>query len=117
MFTKSSERESRLMIEGVRLKSLAWGKHTLLTEVRLDKGSVVPIHDHPQEQTGYLVSGRLEFDIGGELVVAEPGDSWSLPGDQVHGAKALEDCLVIEVFSPVREDYLPQDAAIGDGRK
>lgn len=109
MFTKNTARKSRLLIEGVRLKSLTWGEHTLLTEVRLDKGAVVPIHDHPQEQTGYLVSGLLEFDVGGEKMVAEPGDSWSLPGDQIHGATAIEECLVIEVFSPVREDYLPED--------
>jgi quercetin dioxygenase-like cupin family protein len=109
MFTKNTERSSRLLIEGVRLKSLAWGEHTLLTEVHLDKGAVVPIHDHPQEQTGYLVSGRLEFDVAGEKIVAEPGDSWSLPADQAHGAVALEACLVVEVFSPVREDYLPEE--------
>ena len=116
MFTKSSERESRLMIDGVRLKSLAWGEHTLLTEVRLEKGAVVPIHNHPQEQTGYLISGRLEFDIDGEIIVAEPGDSWSLAADKEHGARALEACLVVEVFSPVREDYLPEGAEIRDSQ-
>jgi quercetin dioxygenase-like cupin family protein len=68
---------------------------------------VIPEHRHPQEQTGYLVSGRLEFSIDGAKLVAEPGSSWSLPADLPHSASALEDSIVVEVFSPVREDYLP----------
>lgn len=107
MFTKSDVGGYKEPLEGVRMKTLAHGENTLLSEFRLDRGAVVPVHQHPQEQTGYLVSGRLEFDIEGERFVAEPGDSWCLPSNQPHGATALDDCVVIEVFSPVREDYLP----------
>lgn len=108
MFSHRSEEGFRTMLEGVELKALAWGDRTLLTEVRLAKGAVVPMHSHPHEQTGYLISGRLEFDVTGEITVAGPGDSWSLAGDVKHAARALEDTVLVEAFSPVREDYLPQ---------
>lgn len=93
--------------EGVKQKTLAYGKDTLLSEFRFKKGSIVPEHAHPQEQTGYLIRGKLKLTTGKESFVALPGDSWSIPADAVHGAEALEDSLAVEVFSPLREDYLP----------
>jgi quercetin dioxygenase-like cupin family protein len=95
------------LIDGVRLKSMVHGAATHLTEVRFVKGAVVPEHDHPHEQTGYLVSGSLRFfGDDGEIVVT-PGDCWNFPSGVRHGAEALADSVVIEVFSPIREDYLP----------
>jgi len=94
------------VLEGVRLKSLVHGERTHLTEFRLSKGAVVPEHQHPQEQTGYLISGSLRFTIDGEVTVALPGASWNLPAGIPHGAEALEDTVVVEMFSPIREDYL-----------
>lgn len=96
---------------GIRQKTLAYGQKTLMVEFRIQKGSVLPKHKHPHEQTGYLVSGRLELTIGSETRRQEPGDSWCIPGDTEHGATALEDTVAVEVFSPVREDYLPQGGA------
>ena len=70
------------------------------------QGALTPAHRHAQEQTGYLVHGSLRFfGDEGEMVV-ETGCSWSFKGGGAHGAEALADCVVIEVFSPVREDYL-----------
>jgi quercetin dioxygenase-like cupin family protein len=94
------------VLPGVRLKTLVHGRLTHMTEVKFRKGAVVPEHHHPHEQTGYLISGSLRFFNGTEEAIARPGDSWSLPGGFPHGAEALEDTVVIEVFSPLREDYL-----------
>jgi len=54
-----------------------------------------------------MISGKLRFNVDGEISDVETGDSWCLPGGVEHSAEALEDSVVIEVFSPVREDYLP----------
>lgn len=107
MFTPGSSITQRDVIDGVHMKTLAHGAHTMICEFVIDKGAVIPMHDHPNEQTGYLVSGRLEFAIEDEVMVAEPGTAWNLAAGLSHGARALETCLVVEVFSPVREDYLP----------
>ena len=107
MFTPADDDGYRELLDGVRMKALAWGGRTLLAEFRLAAGATIPVHHHPQEQTGYLVSGALEFLIAGNRRLARAGDSWSLPPDTPHGVEVLEDAVVIEVFSPVREDYLP----------
>jgi quercetin dioxygenase-like cupin family protein len=107
MFYKSSNSGYRQALKGIELKTLVYGDKTLFTEFRLEKGSLLPRHAHPHEQTGYLISGRIRLSIGGETFEVEPGDSWCIPGDVEHGAEILLDSLAIEVFSPVREDYLP----------
>ncbi len=95
------------MLPGVRRRTLVHGRHTLLGEFKLAKDAVIPLHRHPQEQTGYLVSGRLLFSIAGREYDCGPGDSWMIPGGVEHAVRVPEDSVVIEVFSPVREDYLP----------
>jgi len=94
-------------LPGIRRKTMVHGPNTLLAEFRLARNAVIPLHAHPQEQTGYLVSGRLQFTIAGVDHACGPGDSWCIPGGAEHGVRAAEDSVVIEVFSPVRADYLP----------
>lgn len=107
MFNTKSDEGYNEPFEGVRLKTLVHGEKTLMAEFRLTKGHVLPEHSHPHEQTGYLVSGKIILDIGGKKHNVEPGDSWSIAGDLLHSAEILEDAVAVEVFSPVREDYLP----------
>lgn len=107
MFKKTKSSGHVEVIQGVHLKTLVYGNHTLLTEVRLEKGAVIPPHSHPHEQTGYLVSGHMDFLVNGVHHVARPGGSWNIGGNVEHGATALEKSVVVEVFSPVRDDYLP----------
>ena len=107
MFAEKSDDNFTVVQEGIALKTRVHGHKTLLAEFRLKKGNTLPTHTHPHEQTGYLVSGRLDLIIGQETFDARPGDSWCIPSDVAHGAVVLEDSVAIEVFSPVREDYLP----------
>jgi quercetin dioxygenase-like cupin family protein len=107
MFRKKDTAESRQLVEGVELSTLVYGEKTLMGQFKIAKGSEIPMHSHPHEQTGTLISGRLRFDVEGETFDAEAGDSWCLRGDVQHSAEAMEDSVIIEVFSPVREDYLP----------
>jgi quercetin dioxygenase-like cupin family protein len=107
MFYKKSESNYRTAREGVRFKTLACGEKTHLTEFKLSGGATIPKHSHPHEQTGYLVSGRMKFVIGDDVFDAESGDGWNIAGHIEHGVDVLEDSVVIEVFSPAREDYLP----------
>jgi quercetin dioxygenase-like cupin family protein len=107
MIEKANKAGFKQMLDGVWLKSLVHGAVTHLTEVRFVKGAVVPEHQHPHEQTGYLISGSLRFFGAGEDTVVTPGDCWNFASGVPHGAEALEDSVVIEVFSPIREDYLP----------
>ena len=108
MFAQRSDEGYKPVLDGIRMKTLNYGKNTLMVEFRLEKGKLLPRHAHPHEQAGYLVSGRLRLFIGDEEFPAEPGDNWCIAGGVEHGAEVLEDAVAIEVFSPVREDYLPE---------
>ena len=107
MFTKHSSEGFIHALPGIDRKTLVHGERTLLSEFHMAKGSQLPLHSHPNEQTGYLISGHIQLFVGEILMDATPGDSWSIPAGQPHRAEILEDSVVIEVFSPVRQDYLP----------
>lgn len=93
------------MLPGIVRRTLNEGQHTMLCELRMAKGAVVPAHTHPHEQIGYLASGRLQFRIGEHWRELGPGDSWCVPSGVEHEVHVLEDTVCIDVFSPPREEY------------
>ncbi len=74
-------------------------------EVRLNAGTQVPLHQHPHEQVTYVIEGRFEFTVGDETIVLEPGTAALIRGGVLHGGKTLTACRVLDIFTPVREDY------------
>ncbi|MGW8193808.1 MAG: cupin domain-containing protein [Desulforhopalus sp.] len=108
MFCKNNSGEYRELLDGVELQTLAYGEKTLMGRFRLRKGAKVPPHCHPHEQIGLIISGKLLFTVEEKKIEAAAGDSWCIPGGSEHAVVALEDSLVVEVFSPVRDDYLPR---------
>jgi len=107
MFGIHSQSGYQGSLPGIRQKTLVWGEKTLMTEFILGKGSVLPLHSHPHEQTGYLVEGHLTLTVGEEAREIFPGDSWSIPGDVGHSARVHSNKKAIEIFSPVRTEYIP----------
>ena len=93
------------MLPGVIRRTITDGDRMMLCEVRMEAGAVVPLHTHPHEQTGYLVSGRCRFRLGDESRELSPGDCWMVPGGTEHEATALEPSVFVDVFSPPREEY------------
>ncbi len=106
MFKANSEAKVVEMFPGVVRRTLNSADKTTLVEITLAKGSVVPLHNHPHEQNGYVVRGRVSFQIGDEVRQLSAGDSYCAPGNVSHGVTALEDSVCIDVFSPVRDEYL-----------
>lgn len=107
MFNKRSTGNYKDPLPGVKLKTLVFGDKTLMTEFLLAKNATLPNHAHPYEQTGYLVSGHIILKVADESYDTLPGDAWCIPMNIVHGAQIIEDSIAVEVFAPVREDYLP----------
>lgn len=90
---------------GVRLR-VAHGPALMLSYVELDAGAVVPLHSHPHEQGGVVISGRLRFTIGDETKEIGPGEPYLIPPDVPHTVTAVGGpAVVLDVFTPVREDY------------
>ena len=105
MLTSRAQAKAVEMVPGVYRRTLNEGERTMLVEITLAKGSVVPNHTHPHEQIGYLASGRLLFELGDETKELSPGDSWLIRSNVPHRVTALEDSLAVDIFSPPREEY------------
>lgn len=92
--------------KGVHLDSLAFGEKSQVTKMNYELGNYASPHQHPHEQSGYVVSGRYELTIGDETYELTAGDSYSIPGNQIHSFKVKEAGEVVDVFTPPRKDYI-----------
>lgn len=104
-FRAHADIEPVAMLPGITRRTLASLDHLMICEFTVLAGSTVPLHQHPHEQVGYVVSGRLEFTVAGTTYPVGPGDGYAVPSNLVHGALALEDSVIVEAFSPPRADY------------
>jgi len=109
MFSPHSDDGYRQALPGILMKTLCYGDRTLMTEFIMDAGSLLPLHSHPYEQTGYLVKGRIRISIGGVDHDVHSGDSWCIGMNVEHGATIIKDSVAVEVFSPRRDEYVPKD--------
>lgn len=105
MIVKSKDAKNR-QFKGVDFEVLAVGQKSMVTKMNYKQEDQVPEHAHPNEQSGYVVSGkyRIRFLDEDELLVA--GDSYSIPENVPHSWEVIEPGEVIDVFTPLRRDYL-----------
>jgi quercetin dioxygenase-like cupin family protein len=91
---------------GLKRRVLAYNEKLFLAEHEMAKGWVGALHSHPHDQIVYVVHGHLKVSCQGETFEIRTGDTFVVRGGVVHGASALADSLVVDVFTPWREDYL-----------
>lgn len=92
--------------KGISLDVLAIGKKSMITKFHFKVGDKLPLHSHPHEQSGYIISGKIRFKIGEQDEILQAGDSYSILGGTIHSAEALEESMGLDFFVPPREDYL-----------
>jgi len=85
------------------------GEREMLAQIYLKRGALVPIHAHESEQMTYILQGALRFVVGGEEIIVREGEVLHIPSHVSHQAEALEDTLELDVFSPIRRDWLRDD--------
>jgi quercetin dioxygenase-like cupin family protein len=91
---------------GVKRQILAHGRDLMLVRVVFEAGAIGLEHKHPHAQNSYVESGRFEITIAGDTRVLSQGDSFYVPGNILHGAKALEAGCLIDAFNPMREEFI-----------
>ncbi|MBI4457103.1 MAG: cupin domain-containing protein [Acidobacteria bacterium] len=82
------------------------GKNVMLATIYLKKGALVPEHRHESEQMSYVISGALGFKVNSEELTVRAGQTIVIPANAPHEVYAQEDTVDIEVFSPIRTDWL-----------
>ena len=106
MFVKNSDVTPTPCGDGVERKILGMGGSLMMVEVSFKAGGVGTPHTHPHEQVSYLAKGRMEFTLEGETRTVSEGDSIYIPSGAMHGTVALTDAVIVDIFSPIREDFL-----------
>lgn len=102
---------------GVSRKFLGYDNQIMMVKVKFEKGAEGTPHSHFHTQATYCVAGKFEFDIAGEKQIVNAGDGVYIPPNAMHGALCLEPGILIDVFSPVREDFLEGTAVSYFGDK
>lgn len=91
---------------GLRRKVMAWDERLMLVRVEFEKGAIGALHQHPHSQVTHVESGIFEIEISGEKKVLTTGDAFYIPPGAIHGAVCLEAGVLIDSFSPMREDFV-----------
>lgn len=92
---------------GVVRKVLAYSENMMSVELHFDKGAIGAMHSHPHEQIGYLISGSLLLqEAGQEDKVLVAGDTYYMAPDVAHGVVALEETMLLDIFTPMRKDFV-----------
>lgn len=105
-FCDIENREGKEVVPGITIRTF-WGDKMLVSVVDLDANTQLPNHSHPHEQAGTVISGTMTLTIAGETRHLQPGDTYLIPGGVAHSAFTGDSpARVIDIFSPVREDYM-----------
>jgi quercetin dioxygenase-like cupin family protein len=91
---------------GVSRRVLAYTPQLMIVEVNFKKGGEGSVHTHPHSQSTYVLSGRFRFNVDGEGVEVGPGDTLAFPPDIPHGTLCLEAGTLLDIFTPMREDFI-----------
>lgn len=102
---------------GVARKFLGWDNQIMMVQVKFEKDAVGSAHKHFHTQATYCAAGKFEFMIGDEKKIVNAGDGVYLEPNIIHGVLCLEAGILIDVFSPVREDFLSGEAVSYFGNK
>jgi quercetin dioxygenase-like cupin family protein len=87
-------------------RKIVTGAREMLAQVYVKRGCLVPMHSHESEQMSYILQGALRFMVGGEEITVREGEVLHIPSWVEHQAEALEDTFELDVFSPIRQDWL-----------
>ena len=82
------------------------GEREMLAQIYLKRGALVPMHSHESEQMTYILQGALRVVVAGEEITVREGEVLHIPSWIPHQAEALEDTFELDVFSPIRQDWL-----------
>ncbi|HLO46437.1 MAG TPA: cupin domain-containing protein [Leadbetterella sp.] len=91
---------------GIKRKVMAYDDQMMVVKVAFEAGGIGAMHSHPHTQASYVVSGKFDITIDGNTKTLKGGDVYFVPSDLVHGAVCLEAGELIDVFHPLREDFL-----------
>ena len=93
---------------GIKRQIFGFDDKLMVVKVKFEQGAIGTLHQHHHTQATYVESGSFEVTIGNEIKILNTGDGFYIPPNAMHGVVCLQAGVLIDSFSPVREDFLPQ---------
>ena len=107
MYTENKNVPAKDLGSGVMRKVLSYSRNLMACELTFEKGAVGAAHSHPHEQIGYIISGKLVYQEEGQAdKILETGDTYYVAPNVVHGVQILEETKLLDIFTPMREDFV-----------
>ena len=106
LFISTSEQPWEELGDRIRRKILGYDEQLMMVYIQFKKGSVGKLHQHPHRQVTFVEKGSFEVEIGGIKKILQSGNCFFVPPNEIHGVRALEDGELIDVFTPIRDDFL-----------
>jgi len=106
VFIENSDLPWEVVGEGMKRKIMAYDDRLMLVKVEFETGGIGTVHQHPHTQISHVESGVFEIEIAGEKKILRAGDAFFIPPNVWHGAVCKEAGVLIDVFSPMREDFI-----------
>ena len=103
---KSSQQEWEEVGVGVKRKITGYNDDMMMVLVQFEKGGIGELHSHVHTQSTYVESGAFEVTIAGKTQVLQKGDCFLVPPNAVHGVVCTAPGLLVDIFSPIREDFM-----------
>ena len=106
VFIENANIEWENVDKGMRRKIMAYDDKLMVVKVEFETGGIGTLHQHYHSQITHVESGVFEVEIGDEKKILKAGDAFYIPSNVMHGAVCLEAGVLIDVFSPMREDFI-----------
>ncbi len=106
VFIKNDDVPWETVAEGLRRKIMSFDERVMMVKVDFEKGAVGVLHQHHHTQISHVESGVFEVEINGEKKMLKAGDAFYIPPNVIHGAVCLEAGVLIDIFSPMRKDFI-----------
>jgi len=105
-FIENTTIEWEAISKGVRRKIMAYSDQIMLVRVEFENGGIGTVHNHPQVQVTNIESGVFEIEIDGKKRILQAGDAFYVPSNSMHGAVCIKAGVLVDVFSPMRADFI-----------
>jgi quercetin dioxygenase-like cupin family protein len=106
LFIIDSDMPWQEMGDGITRKIMAWDDRLMLVKVSFETGAVGAVHQHPHTQISHIEKGVFEVEIGTDKQLLKSGDAFYIPPNTPHGVVCLQEGILIDMFSPMREDFI-----------
>ncbi len=105
-FIETNKMDWQEFVPGLKRKFMGYNDDIMMVQIHFEKGAIGALHKHPHNQSTYVASGKFEVTIGTEKKILQASDGFFAPPDIEHSVLCMEEGILVDTFSPIREDFV-----------